>query len=87
MQPSPYATPGTIGTISKPGDQAAERKAIWEEGEIAASDNYDYSDPRPQPEYDIIYKQSVGTEDVYLGMGAKNPTTSSCESLVVNMFK
>lgn len=33
----------------------------------------------------MIFKQTVGTEDIYLGMGAKNPTTSSCENIVVRL--
>ena len=40
-------------------------------------------DPRPQPEYDMVFRQAVSAEDVYLGMGNKNPTTASCEELVV----
>ena len=44
---------------------------------------YDYDDPRPQPEYDMVFRQAVGAEDVFLGMGGKNPTTASCEELVV----
>ena len=31
----------------------------------------------------MVYKQAVCTEDVFLGMGGKNPTTASCEELLV----
>ena len=31
----------------------------------------------------MLYKQAVCTEDVFLGMGGKNPTTASCEELLV----
>jgi len=31
----------------------------------------------------MVYQQAVSAEDVFLGMGNKNPTTASCEDLVV----
>jgi predicted secreted protein len=31
----------------------------------------------------MVFRQAVSAEDVYLGMGNKNPTTASCEELVV----
>ena len=33
--------------------------------------------------YELVFKQAVTTEDVFLGMGLKNPATASCEDLVV----
>lgn len=33
--------------------------------------------------YEMVYKQAVSAEDVFLGMGLKTPTTASCEDLVV----
>lgn len=39
----------------------------------------------PVPEYKIIYKQQVKTEDVYLQMGPKTPSTSSCEDLIIKV--
>jgi hypothetical protein len=35
--------------------------------------------------YDIIYKQAVTSEDMFLGMGNKNPATASCEDMVVSI--
>lgn len=34
--------------------------------------------------YEIVYKQAVSTEDVFLGMGNKTPTTAGCEDIVVS---
>lgn len=31
----------------------------------------------------MVFRQTVGAEDVFLGMGGKNPTTASCEELLV----
>lgn len=39
----------------------------------------------PSPEYQIIYKQKVNTEDVFLQIGHKTPSTSSCEDLVIKV--
>ena len=33
--------------------------------------------------YDILYKQAVGSETVYFGMGDKDPSSLSCEGMVV----
>lgn len=32
----------------------------------------------------MVFKQAVTAEDVFLGMGTKNPTTAACEDLVVS---
>lgn len=42
-------------------------------------------DTRRQPEYSIVYKQSITSEDVYLQLGLKTPATSSCEDMVVDI--
>jgi len=33
--------------------------------------------------YDMLYKQDVSSEDMFLQMGSKNPSTASCEDLIV----
>ncbi|CAH1795544.1 unnamed protein product, partial [Owenia fusiformis] len=99
-QPSSAVTkmgPGSIGpakkqsTTVKPsnGPNPANKgnsKDIWDEDEVNAGQEFDdVHDPRPQPEYDIVYKQAVTSEDMFLGMGNKNPATSSCEDMVVKI--
>lgn len=42
-------------------------------------------DTRKSPEYSIIYKQAVTTEDMYLQMGLKTPATSSCEDMILDI--
>ena len=88
----PYVTPGSIGPSGVPEktldskDVSAARKNIWTTNEIREEgSHYDDNDSRPQPEYDMVFKQSVGVEDVYLGMNLKNPTTACCENLVVRI--
>ena len=86
MNPSPYATPGAIGTGSgsqKTSETLGKGGDIWRTEEVSEKQHYEYEDPRPQPDYDLIFKQSVGAEDVFLGMGGKTPATASCEGMVV----
>ena len=35
--------------------------------------------------YDIVYKQAVTSEDMFLGMSNKTPATASCENMVVSV--
>lgn len=42
-------------------------------------------DSRVPPEYSISYKQSVTTEDLFLGMSNKTPATASCEDMVIEI--
>lgn len=43
-----------------------------------------YLKPSHTFRYKLIYKQAVSTEDVFLGMGSKTPTTASCEDIIVS---
>lgn len=42
-------------------------------------------DPRIAPDFDIVYKQSLATEEIYLQMGNKTPSTASCEDMIVRI--
>lgn len=41
--------------------------------------------PHPPRSFDVLYKQRVGTEDVYLGMSDKGPSTAHCDVMVVRV--
>ena len=43
-------------------------------------------DGRLRPKYEFIYKQAIGTEDAFLGMGDKDPSSTSCEVGAVVML-
>lgn len=45
----------------------------------------DIDDGRDRPTYDIVYKQAVGTQDAFLGMSGKDPSSTCCEELVVKI--
>eukprot|EP00899_Mesostigma_viride_P014880 jgi/Mesvir1/23393/Mv21088-RA.1 len=64
-------------------------KDIWDADEVvdafAAAELSRADDGRPEPQYEFIYRQAVGTEDAYLGMGMKDPSSTSCETLVLKV--
>ncbi|XP_041805111.1 protein PIH1D3 [Chelmon rostratus] len=84
--------PGHIGPPPKKDKEAStayvkkNSKDIWSEEEVADGSQYDdLADPRPQPEYEIILKQSVGTEDLFLGLNGKDPSSMCCEAMLVKI--
>ncbi|PVD34295.1 hypothetical protein C0Q70_05564 [Pomacea canaliculata] len=83
--------PGDIGPKAKPQNKASgskknSSKDIWDAEEVVEGSEYDcLHDPRPQPGYEIIYKQAVTSEDMFLQMGNKTPATASCEDMIVKI--
>ncbi|XP_072219624.1 dynein axonemal assembly factor 6 [Leuresthes tenuis] len=84
--------PGHIGPPPKKDKQVSSAytkknsKDIWSEEEVAQGSQYDdLADLRPQPEYEIILKQSVGTEDMFLGLSRKDPSSMCCEAMLVKI--
>ncbi|XP_048192443.1 dynein axonemal assembly factor 6 [Perognathus longimembris pacificus] len=59
---------------------------IWDPEEVPdIADPDDMWDVREIPEHEIIFKQQVGTEDVYLAFTRKDPSTSCCQEIVVKI--
>ncbi|CAI9734613.1 Hypothetical predicted protein [Octopus vulgaris] len=83
--------PGHVGPEKNSKDGTAEKdtkqsKDIWSADEIPEGSEFDSLwDQRPQPEYSIVYNQNVRTEDIFLQMGNKTPSSSSCERMVVKI--
>ena len=46
---------------------------------------FDPNDKRPEPRYEISYKQAVGTEDTYFGLSDTSPASFDCTHLVVKI--
>ncbi|XP_074134283.1 dynein axonemal assembly factor 6 isoform X1 [Sminthopsis crassicaudata] len=87
-------SPGNIGPAKKeeskvnPPNNTENRKDIWDPEEVPEGLEFDDMwDPREQPEYDIIFKQQVGAEDVFLGMTRKDPSTACCEDLLIRQLR
>ena len=64
---------------------AQPKNQIWSEEEVAVKAE-ELPDDRPAPEYEILYKQSVGTEDIFLGLSDKDPSSNSCNSILVKVW-
>ncbi|XP_017266391.1 protein PIH1D3 [Kryptolebias marmoratus] len=84
--------PGHIGPPPKKDTEVKSTytkrssKDIWSEEEVSEDPQYDdLADPRPQPEYEIILKQNVGTEDLFLGLSKKDPSSMCCEAMLVKI--
>mmetsp|Transcript_47338 Transcript_47338/g.122445 ORF Transcript_47338/g.122445 Transcript_47338/m.122445 type:complete len:196 (-) Transcript_47338:44-631(-) len=92
-----FATPADIGGIPAPAvaeeeekkeEDPKKAKSIWDEEEIKEPEvivEEDPDDDRPTPEYDIMYKQSVRPEDVFLGIDGKTPSSFDSEKMVVKI--
>ena len=63
--------------LTKPENQ------IWKEEELA-EENF-IEDERPKPEFDVLYRQKVGTEDVYFGMNGVDNSSNCCYELLVKV--
>ncbi|RVE61200.1 hypothetical protein OJAV_G00168290 [Oryzias javanicus] len=92
VTPSARLGPGQIGPPPQKYKEELNAKTknnskdIWSEDEVAEGSPFiDLADPRPQPEYEIILKQSVGTEDVFFGLSRKDPSSNCCEALLVKI--
>lgn len=70
----------------KPQISSPKNDTIWQEEEIPTEDKLlDVKDGRPAPRYEFTYKQSVGTEDTFLGLGDKTPLTQDCTHIVIKI--
>ncbi|OBS79150.1 hypothetical protein A6R68_18474, partial [Neotoma lepida] len=81
--------PGNIGPpkakepedIPKSSDNESED--IWNPEEVPeGAENDDIWDVREIPDYEIVFQQTVGAEDVYLGLTRKDPSIACCQELV-----
>ena len=63
--------------LTKPENQ------IWDDNEFKEENIIE--DGRIQPEFEILYKQDVGTEDVYFGMNGKDISSNSCDQLSIRI--
>lgn len=80
----------TAAAAKKPAKKAAKPKdpnEIWAENEVHdAGDIDDIDDGRPQPEFDIVFKQKVSPEDMFLGVDPlRHPGISMSDDLVLKV--
>lgn len=76
------------GADGQPKKKKKDPKDIWDEDEVPPEEAIlaeDLHDPRPRPVYEVLFKQDVMSEDVFLGIGDKTPGTSDCTHMVVRV--
>ncbi|XP_042334098.1 dynein axonemal assembly factor 6 [Sceloporus undulatus] len=79
---SPSRAPGTSEAERSPGGS----REIWSREEVPEGSDYeDAWDPREQPQYEILFKQQVGPEDMFLGLSRKDPSTACCEDMLIKI--
>ena len=60
-----------------------DEKDIWDADEIV---DLAVLEKRERPEHEILYKQQVGSNDIFLGLDyEKDPSSSSCEEMVIRI--
>ncbi len=69
-------------------EQKEDKSEIWKAEQVPIEDALlctSESDGRPVPRYEFCYKQMIGTEDTFLGMSGKSPSTADCTHIVVKV--
>lgn len=86
-------SPGMIGppaARTKPAAAAQKRQAdpsaIWDAEEVGDEPD-EIDDGRPQPEYDIVFKQNVSPEDMFLGIDPMRHAGVSCSDALLVKIK
>ncbi|KAG6925614.1 PIH1 domain containing 3 [Chelydra serpentina] len=84
--------PGNIGPAKQaeptvtPNVKSGNSKDIWNSEEVPEGSEFDdIWDPREQPEYEILFKQQVGAEDIFLGLNRKDLSTACCEDMLIKI--
>ena len=76
-----------LAAEEKNKEDVEDKKKIWEEGEAPIEDALlcNTGDDREVPRYEFSYKQSVGTEDTFLGLNDVSPASTDCSHLIVKV--
>jgi len=65
-----------------------EPEQIWKEDDFKENAGLvikDVGDDRKVPDYDILFKQDIGSEDVFLNLGQKDGSSDHCSHLLVKI--
>ena len=80
------AAAAASGAAAAPG-AASDSRSIWSDAEVLpAADVMAVADGRRRPEFEYMYKQAVGSEDVYLGLSGTTPSSVHCTALVLRVL-
>lgn len=64
-----------------------DEKPIWEDSEFKAQSGVVVKDvdDRPVPNYEILFRQNVGAEDVFMNLGQRDGSSDHCTHIVVKI--
>ncbi|CAI2380599.1 unnamed protein product [Moneuplotes crassus] len=66
-------------------DEARNKERdIWTDQEVNLQSE-DMPDDRAEPHYEVLHKQNVGTEDVFLGLSEKDPSSNCSDGLLMKI--
>ncbi|XP_008582211.1 PREDICTED: protein PIH1D3 [Galeopterus variegatus] len=86
MGPGNIGPPKTEELKVVPQTSHQNSEDIWNPEEVPeGAEQDDIWDIREIPEYEIMFKQQVGTEDIFLGLTRKDSSTACCQELVVKI--
>ena len=57
---------------------------IWTDQEVNLQSE-DMPDDRVEPEFEVLHKQNVGTEDVFLGISEKDPSSNCSDGILIKI--
>ena len=78
------ATTESIKEEKEKKSYADPKNVIYKEEEVN-KEAESIPDDRPEPECEILFKQHVGTEDVYLGLSDRDPSSNHCDCILVKV--
>ncbi|XP_055598598.1 dynein axonemal assembly factor 6 [Uranotaenia lowii] len=82
--PEEHVKASSYAPLKETSNEEPKTLEEWEKQQEIECSNF--LETRPRPEYKISYKQTLATEDLFLQMGGKTPSSCSCESMVVEVF-
>lgn len=63
--------------------------AIWTEDEVPEEEDVEEdelsADPRTRADFDVLYQQGMGAEDVFMGLSDRSPATEDCDAITIRV--
>lgn len=70
--------------LAKDKEKRNTERDIWTNQEINLQSE-DMPDDRVEPEFEVLHKQNVGTEDVFLGISEKDPSSNCSDGILIKI--
>ena len=73
-----------VGEPKKKETDRNKERDIWTEQEVNLQSE-DLPDDRIQPDFEVLHKQNVGTEDVFLGLSNRDPSSNWSDGILIKI--